>query len=70
MAELSLTDVREIVEAETRRLREALDAGIRFERAYQESLGATPTATQAEILYRLHGQFFDAYMALKDSDAD
>lgn len=58
-----LVDRIESLEDEVRRLREALEAGRRFERAYQESLGATPTPTQHEILDRLQGRFLDLYCA-------
>ena len=47
----------------------ALDKGRRFERAYQESLGATPTATQYEIIDNLQSAFIDAYVPLLSNPA-
>ncbi len=48
---------------------DALDKGRRFERFYQESLGATPTATQFEILDNLQSAFLDAYLPLLSNPA-
>lgn len=49
---------RRVAELET-----ALDKGRRFERAYQESIGATPTAAQWDRLDSLQSAFLDAYLA-------
>jgi hypothetical protein len=49
---------------EMQELREALEKGCQFERAYQESLGATPTAAQWERLDSLQSAFIDAYVPL------
>jgi hypothetical protein len=55
-------------EARERELTEALDKGRRFERAYQESLGATPTTAQWERLESLQSAFLDAYLAVLNSE--
>ena len=56
----------ESLEEQLEAVREALDKGRRFERAYQESLRATPTRTQYEILDSLQSAFLDAYLAVDD----
>jgi hypothetical protein len=43
-------------------LADALDKGRRFERAYQESLGATTTQAQWDRLDSLQSAFLDAYL--------
>lgn len=45
----------------------ALGAGHRFERAYQESLGATWTGPMQERLESLQAGFLDAYLAVQES---
>ena len=49
-------------EARCVRTEEALRKGQAFERAYQESLGATPTTAQWERLESLQSAFLDAYL--------
>lgn len=62
-AEAALRSLEEQLEAAL----DALDKGRRFERAYQESLGATPTAAQWERLDSLQSAFLDAYLAALES---
>ena len=63
LAQLAVYTPELIAAAEEReRLLDALDRGRRFERAYQESLGATPTQTQYERLDSLQSAFLDAYL--------
>lgn len=50
------------------RAREALEKGRRFERAYQDSLGATPTRAQYEILDNLQSAFLDAYLEILEPE--
>lgn len=55
-----------MLEAERDRLREALEKGRRFERCYQESLGAVWTRPMQERLDSLQTAFLEAYLdALK-----
>jgi hypothetical protein len=54
----------EVAAERERGLREALDKAHRFERGYQESLGATPTPAQWDRLDSLQSAFLEAYLAL------
>ena len=56
------TEKAKAAEERSRQLSEALRKGQAFERAYQESLGATPTTTQWERLDSLQSAFLDAYI--------
>lgn len=59
--EMALDDL-EFLEGQLVAALDALEKGKRFERAYQESLGATWTLPQKERLDSLQSAFLDAYL--------